>query len=106
MAKKKLTIIEPATHYTKCINPYFSEVWNEIKKAELRFNDRDYKVGDIVFQQEYFTNIEYFSGAEIKMRITHVLKDYPALSPGFCMYSFEIIEKIRCNKNLIGHLKP
>ena len=95
---------EENTHYTKCINPHFQNVWDGIKTAEIRFNDRDYKVNDIVYQQEFDREEQHFSGREIVMKVTYVLKEYSALIDGFCMYCFEIIEKVERNENLKGKL--
>lgn len=41
------------THKLKIIQPFFDDVKNGIKKFELRENDRDFKVGDEVYLQEY-----------------------------------------------------
>ena len=40
------------THYLKCESVYFQEVERGKKKFELRKNDRDFKVGDLVCLQE------------------------------------------------------
>lgn len=40
------------THDLKCINPYFTDVWNGFKKFEVRNNDRNFKKGDFVILHE------------------------------------------------------
>jgi hypothetical protein len=40
------------THELKTINPYFTEVLEGLKNFEVRFNDRDFNVGDEVRLQE------------------------------------------------------
>ena len=37
-----------ATHYLKCINPYFQDILDGRKTLEIRKNDRNYKEGDFL----------------------------------------------------------
>ena len=90
------------THYLKTINPYYSQVWDFNKKFEFRKNDRDFKVGDIVFLQEYYPLNKYFSGSEIKVKITSLLKDFEGIEKDYCVFSFTIIERILMNVDLEG----
>ena len=41
------------THNLKTHPPYFQEVWDERKNFEIRTNDRDFQVGDILHLQEW-----------------------------------------------------
>lgn len=64
------------THELKTLTGYYQAVKNGTKTFEVRYNDRDFKVGDILILKEYDgTN---YSGDFIKMKITFVLdnKDY------------------------------
>lgn len=45
MTKSTITI-EPITHDLKIYPEFFSAVCTGVKRAELRKNDRDYRVGD------------------------------------------------------------
>lgn len=92
----------PKTHYLKTINPYYSQVWDLNKKFEFRKNDRDFKVGDIVFLQEYYPLNKYFSGSEIKVKITSLLEDFEGIEKDYCIFSFTIIERILMNVDLEG----
>ncbi|GAK31891.1 hypothetical protein WOSG25_180420 [Weissella oryzae SG25] len=40
-------------HNLKLDNEYFDDVANSLKKFEIRKNDRDYQVGDLLFLQRY-----------------------------------------------------
>ena len=40
-------------HCLKTIQPYFADVENGTKTFEVRKNDRNFKIGDILFLQEY-----------------------------------------------------
>lgn len=59
-------------HYLNLQSKYFDAVINEEKKAELRFNDRDYQRGDEIIFQEITESGAYGAKSEIFI-ITHVL---------------------------------
>lgn len=52
---------------------YFADVKNGRKKAELRFNDRDFTVGDRLILREWTGN-EY-TGRLCTVIITHILQN-------------------------------
>ena len=76
------------THELKILPQYFQAVWNGTKNFELRKNDRDYKVGDILILREY-NNGEY-TGSFLKVIVTYILKDCPeyGLDKEYCIFSF------------------
>lgn len=82
-------------HHLKTINPYFQQVWSGKKKAELRFNDRNFQVGNTIVLQEYLDGSMEFSGREIVGTITNILENAPqfGLKEGFCLISFAIIKR-------------
>ena len=63
-------------HYLKTIQPYFSEIKKGTKTFELRYNDRNFKVGDEVYLKEYDTENDRYSGEEIRCEITYVLENF------------------------------
>lgn len=84
----------------KILPQYFEEVINGNKKSELRFNDRDFKVGDIYDLREYNPTRKRYTGRAITIKITYVLKGFDALKEGWCMFSFE--RKEDCMPNLVA----
>ena len=62
------------THILKTFDPYYYEIENGEKNFELRKNDRDYKVGDILILKQ-FSLITGFSGLFQKRKIKYILKD-------------------------------
>lgn len=76
------------THELKILPQYFQEVWDGKKNFELRRNDRDYKVGDILLLREYI-NGEY-TGSFLRVIVTYILKDCPeyGLDKDYCILSF------------------
>lgn len=73
-------------HELKIQPKYFKMVKWGIKKFELRKDDRNYKVGDLITLREY-ENGEY-TGKEIKnLPIWYILRDCPeyGLKEGYCI---------------------
>lgn len=88
------------THGLKTIQPYFDQVKNGTKTAELRKNDRDFKVGDYILLQEYeyygttlIPNGRYTTNA-ILAEITDVCHYPAALKDGWVMLSFKRLEDL------------
>lgn len=60
-------------HELKVLPEYYRAIVNDIKTFEIRFNDRGYKVGDVLLLKEW--DGEAFTGNSIKRRIAYVLDD-------------------------------
>lgn len=86
-------------HYLKAHREPFQAMWEDLKTAEFRKNDRNFKVDDILFIREI--NEEYlhfgqdlYTGRVITAAVTHVLKESFGVPPGYAMLSLKIIRKI------------
>lgn len=67
-------------HILKIDSQYINDLRSESKRAEIRFNDRDYQVGDIIcFRYEGYSFYQ----------ITHVLNDKKYLRRGYVMLSIK-----------------
>lgn len=87
------------THELKTVNPYFESVWDGSKTFEVRLNDRNFQVNDDVILREYDAETNRYSGDEIKVMITHILKDYPALKDGYVVFGFRLLTVYHNPKN-------
>jgi hypothetical protein len=86
-------------HRLKILPKYFVEVYRGLKTFEYRLNDRNFMVGDTVILQEIYP-LDYkdkklagnYTGAEIKCRITYILKlkEFENASK-YCAFSFRVI---------------
>ncbi|KKN58977.1 hypothetical protein LCGC14_0546520 [marine sediment metagenome] len=80
------------THSLKTVNPFFSDIWNGIKKFDVRLNDRDFKVGDSLFLKEY--GLEGYRPRAIMCKIIYFFNGYLMLKDGYVILGIKIIEKI------------
>ncbi len=64
-------------HDLKILPQYFQSVSSGEKTFEIRFNDRQFSVGDTLILKEYFNND--YTGRTIDLRVTYLLssKDFP-----------------------------
>jgi len=76
-------------HEIKCINPYFTDVWNVHKNFEVRENDRNYKAGNFVLIKEFDKNTACYTGRSVLVIITYILKNFPqGLKDNYIVFSF------------------
>lgn len=74
-------------HKLKIDQEYFTPVIKGIKKFEIRLNDRNYSVDDIVLLQEIETESRHYTGRELEVRIIYIT-DYEQ-KDGFVVFGFE-----------------
>ncbi|WP_130944501.1 DUF3850 domain-containing protein [Klebsiella pneumoniae] len=87
MTKSTITR-EPITHDLKIYPEFFSAVCAGVKRAELRKNDRDYRVGDTLHLMETPRGSCHQTGEFINVKITHIA-DVGEWIPGYVLLSIE-----------------
>ncbi|EPY5223144.1 DUF3850 domain-containing protein [Klebsiella pneumoniae] len=87
MTKSTITR-EPITHDLKIYPEFFSAVCTGVKRAELRKNDRDYRVGDTLHLMETPRGSCHQTGEFINVKITHIA-DVGEWMPGYVLLSVE-----------------
>ncbi|MFQ1007643.1 DUF3850 domain-containing protein [Gilliamella apicola] len=92
--------IENKEHTLKIKSEYFSAVINKTKTAEIRYNDRNYQVDDILILNEIDENGN-FTGKICAVIVTHVLDDNQYLQNGYVMLSFRMFYSGELNINEI-----
>ncbi len=83
---------EPITHDLKIYPEFFSAVCTGVKRAELRKNDRDYRVGDTLHLMETPRGSCHQTGEFINVKITHIA-DVGEWMPGYVLLSVELQER-------------
>ena len=82
------------THYLKTWPEYFSRVLQGQKTFELRKNDRDFQVGDVLILQHYVPEDKAYGGDEIHVYVKYILHGPGfGIKKGYCVMSFEKIDK-------------
>lgn len=74
-----------ATHQLKVWSEYMDDLLNGSKTFELRYNDRNFQVGDSLLLMEYDKENKKYLNREFKVRITYVLDNsvFDALKDGY-----------------------
>lgn len=83
MELKKVKIKK--NHSIKVLPEYFKEIIKGKKSFEIRNNDRDYKVGDLIVLKEFDGTT--YTGREVMAEITYIT-DF-AQQEGYVVFSFK-----------------
>lgn len=75
-------------HEIKILPQYYEAVSKGNKRFELRKDDRDYQVGDIIKLREW--DGKEYTGYEMTTGIRYVLRDCPeyGLMEGYCIFGW------------------
>lgn len=82
---------EPMVHFLKTWPPYWEEVDAGRKTFEVRRDDRDYRVGDMLVLDEYEPGTDTFSGRQCRRLIGYALVGGAfGLAAGHVVLGFEL----------------
>ena len=75
-------------HEIKILPQYFADVRKGIKQFELRKDDRNYQVHDLVTLREW--NGKEYTGQKMIVGICYILRDCPeyGLKDGYCIFGW------------------
>ncbi len=94
---------EPRTHDLKVQTQFWADLWEFRTTAQLRQDDRQYRVGDVLLLREYNPQFGY-TGMNCKRKITHILRheDVPyGVRRGWCILSTAVMpEPERCTSTM------
>lgn len=71
------------THELKIHPQYFKDVLLNLKKFEIRKNDRNYQEGDVLILNEFNPETQKYTGNQVKRKVFYILKDAPGLLPDY-----------------------
>ena len=85
------------THELKILPEYFEPVLTGDKTFELRMDDRNFQVGDILVLKEWDSYKQSFTSRETKrvVKYKYTGKDSFGLSKGFCILALGEVEENR-----------
>ncbi|EPK4124019.1 DUF3850 domain-containing protein [Klebsiella pneumoniae] len=102
MTKSTITR-EQITHDIKIYPEFFSAVCTGVKRAELRKNDRDYRVGDTHHLMETPRGSCHQTGEFINVKITHIA-DVGEWMPGYVLLSVELQERRKADSEPVAEV--
>lgn len=80
------------THNLKTHPDPFDQVWKRKKTAELRLDDRDFRIGDLMILREWKPRAKRFSGRWVRAEITAITwlgQWIPGVTEPYAMLSFK-----------------
>lgn len=80
-------------HEIKIKSIYFDDVVSGLKSFEIRYNDRNYQVGDILYMKETLYGDSFSeTGRTVSVSVTYILENALYLPQGFVIMSIKLIE--------------
>lgn len=87
------------THKLKTWKQYYRDVYRRMKKFEVRKDDRDFQVGDILILQEYDQLREELTGNEMHKKVTYkLIGGQWGIEEGFCVLGIKDHYPIQIDK--------
>ena len=59
-------------HELKTVPPFFEQVLSGAKRCEIRYNDRDFKAGDLLQLKEWIPSAQRYTGRWVTAYVTHL----------------------------------
>lgn len=79
----EVTITTPKVHDLKIHPHWFKEILFNRKKAELRFDDRNYQERELLNLREFDPITQTYTGMSITREINYIIRDVPGLLENF-----------------------
>jgi uncharacterized protein YqfB (UPF0267 family) len=70
-------------HKLKTIPKFFNDILTGVKTFEVRYNDRDFKVGDLLVLREFDDVTLCYTGLFLYKNVTYILDDPRFVKEGF-----------------------
>lgn len=77
-------------HELKTIQPFFDQIKHGTKKFELRKNDRDFRINDILILKEYIPNTDLLTGEILAVKVIGILDQFIGIQQGYCIMSISL----------------
>jgi hypothetical protein len=80
-------------HELRCYPEHYDAIDRGDKTCELRLNDRPYQVGDTLHLRRYEPLIPGYTGASLRVLVTHILSGGVWLNPGYIAMSIKLVDE-------------
>lgn len=78
-------------NFIKCDYKPFYLIKQRLKNVEIRYNDRNYKKGDVYCLLKSSNETNEYLGEIIIIKILWVKTKFEGLKEGYCMFGFKIL---------------
>lgn len=92
-------------HELKIICNFFNDILFSNKNFEIRKNDRDFKVNDILILKEYNPIEKKYTGCTAKCKVIYILnhEDFPeGIQDGYCVMGIKFLGYADFNEPIEG----
>ena len=83
------------THKLKVWPEYFKALKDGTKTFDVRLNDRNFQIGDLLILQEWNPPTKSYTGQEIERKIVYILGGTDAqifgIREGYCVLGLEVV---------------
>lgn len=79
-------------HNLKILPFYFADVSTDVKTFEVRKNDRNFQIGDVIQLNEFDGYV--YTGRCVKVLVTYILKEHETLKEGCCILGIRRISQV------------
>jgi len=76
-------------HYLRISSVHYDKVVDELKRFELRLNDRGFELGDYLILREIVEPVKRITGRECLVRIVYMMQNFTGLEPGWAILSIK-----------------
>lgn len=80
-------------HDKKLIQPYFDAVLSGSKTFEIRKNDCNYQVGDLLILHEFDKKTNQYEGAYVLTKIIYKIENFAGIEQGYCVLGIKVLER-------------
>lgn len=90
----------PRVHQLKVECEFYTPLSMHLKNFEVRKNDRDFQVNDILILREWSVALEAYTGLRLRAQISYILDDPRFCKEGYVILGLKFIEAQRGGKRM------
>ncbi|OMC79582.1 hypothetical protein BK125_04695 [Paenibacillus odorifer] len=88
-----MTLTREGEHHVKIFPHYYEDVRSGIKKFEIRKDDRDYRVGDELYLNEFDPELNDTTGRYLSTRIIYLVGDPQYCKKGYVVLGIDEVQE-------------
>lgn len=93
-------------HHLKTWPEFFGRIWNGDKTCEVRKNDRNFTVGDVLVLHEWCPRAEVYLGRIVTVRVSYIIREPPFAPDGHVIMCFHAVPRLPLDLREEGTSEP